>query len=152
MYRHRLDGLTGSALTTDPVLTAHRFTNAYRASDRVSQYFISNVIYDQPRDWTDTFVRVLVFKVFNRIDTWEHLQASVDEVEVATLLDERLDEALAGFQFDDDNECRKIGYTGIKRYLRATIDDGTANTGNLFVAGMWVLGHPSRQPTSNPPA
>lgn len=95
VYRHRLDGLTGSALTTDPVLTTHRFTNAYRASDRVSQYLISNVIYDQPRDWTDTFVRVLVFKVFNRIDTWEHLQASVDDVGVATLLNGELDEALA---------------------------------------------------------
>lgn len=61
-------------------------------------------------------------------------------------------EALAGFQFDDDNECRKIGYTGPKRYVRATIDDGTANTGNLFVAGVWILGNPARQPTANPPA
>jgi hypothetical protein len=60
-------------------------------------------------------------------------------------------ELLAGFQFDDDNECRKIGYTGGKRYVRATIDDTTANTGNLFVAGIWILGHPSRQPTDNPP-
>jgi hypothetical protein len=61
-------------------------------------------------------------------------------------------EVLAGFQFDDDGECRKIGYTGNKRYVRCTIDDTTANTGNLFVAGVWVLGHPSRQPTANPPA
>lgn len=60
-------------------------------------------------------------------------------------------EALAGFTFADDNECRKIGYTGTKRYLRATIDDTTANTGNLFVAGLWVLGNPERQPTDNPP-
>lgn len=61
-------------------------------------------------------------------------------------------EALAAFAFGDDNECRKIGYTGNKRYLRATIDDDTANTGNLFLAGMWICGHPSRQPTANPPA
>lgn len=61
-------------------------------------------------------------------------------------------ETLAGFAFGDDNECRKIGYTGNKRYVRATIDDTTANTGNLFVAGVWILGHPSRQPTANPPA
>ncbi len=27
-------------------------------------------------------------------------------------------EALAGFQFDDDNETRKIGYLGDKRYVR----------------------------------
>jgi hypothetical protein len=61
-------------------------------------------------------------------------------------------ELLAGFAFGDDNECRKIGYTGGKRYVRATIDDTTANTGNLFVAGIWVCGHPSREPTANPPA
>ena len=28
-------------------------------------------------------------------------------------------ELLAAFQFDDDVECRKLGYTGGKRYLRA---------------------------------
>lgn len=60
--------------------------------------------------------------------------------------------ALAGFQFDDDGECRKIGYSGNKRYIRATIDDTTANTGNLFLAGIWVLGQASRQPTPNPPS
>lgn len=30
-------------------------------------------------------------------------------------------EALAGFQFDDDNETRKLGYIGTKRYVRLTI-------------------------------
>jgi hypothetical protein len=59
-------------------------------------------------------------------------------------------EVLAGFQFDDDGECRKIGYTGIKRYCRATITPAN-NTGNVFLGGMWVLGAPSRQPTANPP-
>jgi hypothetical protein len=61
----------------------------------VSQYLINNVIYDEPRDWADTFVRVLVFKVFNRIDTWEYLQATTGEVGVAALLNEDLDRALA---------------------------------------------------------
>lgn len=61
-------------------------------------------------------------------------------------------ELLAGFAFGDDNECRKIGYTGSNRYLRATIDDTTANTGDLYIAGLWVLGNPSRQPTDNPPS
>jgi hypothetical protein len=58
--------------------------------------------------------------------------------------------ALAGFNFADDAECRKIGYTGIKRYVRATVTPAN-NTGNLFLAGVWVLGRPSRQPTANPP-
>ncbi|WP_420438075.1 nucleotide kinase domain-containing protein [Candidatus Poriferisodalis sp.] len=59
--------------TSDPILARHRFTNAYRASDRVSQYLLHHVIYDEERDALDTILRVLLFKIFNRIDTWEHL-------------------------------------------------------------------------------
>lgn len=60
-------------------------------------------------------------------------------------------ETLAGFAFGDDGECRKIGYTGTKRYVRATIDDTTANTGDLYLAGVWILCNSSRAPTANPP-
>jgi hypothetical protein len=59
-------------------------------------------------------------------------------------------EALASFTFADDGEARKVGYTGIKRYVRATVTPAN-NTGNLFLAGNWILGNPSRQPTDNPP-
>jgi hypothetical protein len=59
-------------------------------------------------------------------------------------------EVLASFQFDDDNETRKIGYTGIKRYVRATVTPAN-NTGNLFVSGVWILGEPAHEPTANPP-
>jgi hypothetical protein len=45
----------------------------------------------------------------------------------------------------------KIGYRGPKRYARVTVKPA-ANTGNAFVAGVWVLGHPRNRPTSNPPA
>jgi hypothetical protein len=61
-------------------------------------------------------------------------------------------EALAGFQFDDDNEMRKIGYTGSKRYLRATITPTGNNSGNIYIAACWILGHPQSAPTANPPA
>jgi len=60
-------------------------------------------------------------------------------------------EALAAFQFDDDNEQRKIGYNGIKRYVRATITPSGNDSGNIFVAASWVL-RALRQPTANPPA
>lgn len=58
--------------------------------------------------------------------------------------------ALANFQFDDDNETRKIGYVGRKRYVRYTITPAN-NTGNFYLGGVWVLGKPNRQPTPNPP-
>jgi hypothetical protein len=61
-------------------------------------------------------------------------------------------EALAGFQFDDDVECRKLGYVGIKNYIRATVTPAANAAGNTFLAGMWVQGHPASAPTSNPPS
>lgn len=59
-------------------------------------------------------------------------------------------EALASFDMLADNVCRKLGYVGGKRYLRATITPAN-NTGNFFLGGIWVLGEPSFAPTPNPP-
>lgn len=65
--------------TKDPVILAHKFTNAYRASDRVSQYLIRKVIYrgDLPNDVDEVFFRILLFKLFNKIGTWELLEGAV---------------------------------------------------------------------------
>lgn len=60
-------------------------------------------------------------------------------------------EALAGFQFDDDNELRKIGYVGNKRYIRATITPSGNDSGNIFVSASWIC-EPLRKPAENPPA
>lgn len=59
--------------------------------------------------------------------------------------------ALAGFQFDDDNECRKIGYVGAKRYIRLTVTPSGNGAGNIFLAIIAVLGNPFSVPTPNPP-
>lgn len=61
-------------------------------------------------------------------------------------------EALAGFTYESDNACRKIGYSGSKRYVSIEIDDVTANTGNAPMAVIAILGHPELAPTDNPPA
>ena len=66
--------------TTDPILAAHRFTNVYRASDRVSQYLIRNVIYVGEQTAEEVFFRTVLFKLFNRIGTWERLQEGVGEI------------------------------------------------------------------------
>ncbi len=60
-------------------------------------------------------------------------------------------EAQAGFQFDDDNECRKIGYVGGKRYLRATITPAN-NASAALISAVWVLGNARTAPSANPPA
>jgi hypothetical protein len=62
--------------TQDPILQQFKFTNAYRASDRVSQYLIRNVIYDgqeNTRTPEDTFFRIMLFKIFNLPETWERM-------------------------------------------------------------------------------
>ena len=59
-------------------------------------------------------------------------------------------ETTASFTFSDDVECRKIGYRGIKRYLRVTVTPAN-NTGNLFLSGVAVLGSAGTRPTANPP-
>ena len=66
--------------SSDPILSRHRFTNVYRASDRVSQYLIRHVIYDG--DWRDSdfLFRVLLFKFFNKIEMWEALEAELGEI------------------------------------------------------------------------
>lgn len=58
-------------------------------------------------------------------------------------------ELLAGFQFDDDNEVRKLGYRGNKRYTRLTITP-VANASAAVLSAVAVLGHPAHGPTANP--
>lgn len=72
-YWRRLRGLA-PPWTADPAMAAWRYTNVYRVSDRVSQYLLREVVY-RGGAWTskDVFLRTLLFKFFNRVDTWEHL-------------------------------------------------------------------------------
>jgi hypothetical protein len=56
-------------------------------------------------------------------------------------------EAAAGFTFADDVECRKIGYVGGKRYVRVTVTPSGNDSGNIFIAGVAVLGNARSVPT-----
>lgn len=62
--------------TDDRTLASYKFTNAYRASDRVSQYLIRHVIYrdDLPSSVDEVFFRIILFKIFNKIETWQLLE------------------------------------------------------------------------------
>ncbi len=72
IFRSRADGDL-PPWTADPILQQHKFTSVYRAADRVSQYLIRNVIYTGPQESHEVLFRILLFKVFNRIETWELL-------------------------------------------------------------------------------
>ncbi len=83
--------------TQDAILRAFKFTNAYRASDRVSQYLIRHVIYrsDLPTNVEEVFFRIIFFKLFNKIETWELVQNSIGPVTYETYSFARYSEALA---------------------------------------------------------
>lgn len=65
--------------TSDPVIGRHKFTNVYRAADRVSQALIRDVIYAGPQDVDELIFRTLLFKIFNKIETWEYLTETLGE-------------------------------------------------------------------------
>ena len=83
--------------TGNAVLATYKFTNAYRASDRVSQYLIRHVIYraDLPSAPQEVFFRTLLFKLFNKIETWELLQRSFGQITFEDYCLASYDEVLA---------------------------------------------------------
>ncbi len=76
IYEARRQGQPGP-WTCDPILAGHRFTNCYRAADRVSQYLIRHVVYSGSQDFQEVAFRTLLFKIFNKIETWELLLAEL---------------------------------------------------------------------------
>lgn len=80
--------------TEDPVIASFKFTNAYRAADRVSQYLIRHVIYRREYPLRDAVLRILLFKIFNKIETWEFLEEALGEVVESEFSVERLDQLL----------------------------------------------------------
>ena len=83
---------TNAPLTSNPILAEYKFTNAYRASDRVSQYLIRNVIYreDLPKDVENVFFRTLLFKLFNKIETWDAVESAFGKVTLDRVLVRRI--------------------------------------------------------------
>lgn len=108
MFFRRLDG-DPAPWTEDEVLRQYRFTNAYRASDRVSQYLLQHVIYDDDHDAQDVVLRVLLFKIFNRIDTWESITGAMGEV-TAEGFDPDAVGAVLSERFDDGHKLYSAAY------------------------------------------
>jgi hypothetical protein len=82
--------------TNDPILSTYKFTNAYRASDRTSQYLIRHVIYrdDLPSSADEVFFRIILFKIFNKIQTWQLLENKLGNIIYADYSFERYNQLL----------------------------------------------------------
>lgn len=81
VFLKRLAGIDGP-WTDDAIISEFKFTNTYRASDRVSQYLIKSVIYNGSQNPADILHRILLFKIFNKIETWEKLEDRFGEITV----------------------------------------------------------------------
>lgn len=79
IYDARIAGRRGP-WTSDPILMNHRFTNCFRAADRVSQFLIRNVAYTGDQSPDEVVFRVLLFKLFNKISTWHLLEHKLGEL------------------------------------------------------------------------
>ena len=69
--------------TKNPILQKYKFTNAYRINDRVSQYLMQYIINKRNLfilDEQDIIFRILLFKIFNKIDTWNKLEEKLGEI------------------------------------------------------------------------
>ncbi|KPC27697.1 Uncharacterized protein ABJ99_0194 [Pseudomonas syringae pv. cilantro] len=95
VFRQRLERRP-EPWTDDPIISVHKFTNAYRASDRVSQYLIRNVIYrdDLPSSPDEVLFRTLLFKIFNKIETWRLLEHTFGEITFKSYKFEHYDQVL----------------------------------------------------------
>lgn len=116
--------------TDDTILRRHRFTNVYRAADRVSQFLIREVIYGEAQNMSpkEIVFRTLLFKLFNKIGTWKTLRSDIGELSWERFDIHRFDAA-----------CTKIMQSDQKLYSAAYIippvrwpdGDGVKHRGHL---------------------
>jgi thymidylate kinase len=127
VFFRRLEG-NPPPWTSDQVILRHRFTNAYRASDRVSQYLIRHVLYAGDQDPDNLFFRTIIFKLFNRVETWELLERTLGSVNAGEFVPDRYDQVL-----------RRAMQAGQRIYSAAYImpalrgQSGAKHTGHLLL-------------------
>ncbi|KAI0629256.1 hypothetical protein C8Q77DRAFT_1236909 [Trametes polyzona] len=66
--------------TSDAILANYPFTNVFRVYDRVTQYILHNVILKGDQSLREQCFRVMLFRSFNKMETWELLVEHFGEV------------------------------------------------------------------------
>jgi hypothetical protein len=84
--------------TEDRILREYKFCNSYRASDRVSQFLIRDVIYDADLPSDDLLMRIVFFRLFSRVETWSALETELGTLTLARLRSPRLISVLERLQ------------------------------------------------------
>ncbi|NII29397.1 hypothetical protein HB364_30230 [Pseudoflavitalea sp. X16] len=84
--------------SNDPILQLHKFTNAYRATDRVSQFLIKEVINKGNQKAEELIFRIILFKLFNKIETWQHLKECLGDISFEAYNFPAYDQALSSIK------------------------------------------------------
>ena len=159
VFFRRLEG-AAPPWSDDPILQDYKFTNAYRASDRVSQYLIREVIYQGEMDPAEVFFRTMLFKLFNRIETWELLSRELGRPRWADYAFDRYDRVLTEAMARGERiysmayimpSARTFGHPKkhrnhlalIERMMRDRLHLGLAEAGGMRQAFELLLSYPS---------
>jgi hypothetical protein len=78
--------------TDDPAIRDNRFTNIFRASDRVSQYLIDLQYNEQ--ETSQIFFKTILFKIFNKIETYHYLERELGNIHFSSFSLPRYDKLL----------------------------------------------------------
>lgn len=74
VLQRRLSG-EAAPWTEDSILASHPFVNVFRVFDRNTQFILKEVIgMGRAHSLRDGFFRVLLFRTFNKVETWQYLQ------------------------------------------------------------------------------
>lgn len=79
IFYRRLNGQP-APWTDDAILEQYKFCNVYRASDRISQYLIRDIIYNPTNicEPADKIFQIVAFRFFSKESTWDGLTRFLD--------------------------------------------------------------------------
>ncbi|GJE91065.1 chromo-domain-containing protein [Phanerochaete sordida] len=77
--QRRLAGLP-QPWTEDKIIADWPFTNVFRVLDRNTQYILRHVVREGSQDLEESVFRVILFRTFNKIETWEFLKEELGDL------------------------------------------------------------------------
>jgi hypothetical protein len=159
VFKKRLDNPCGP-WTDDTILRDYRFTNIFRASDRVSQYLI-NLQYVENLNIKDLFFKTILFKIFNKIETYNRLERDIEYITATNFSIDTYDHLLQTYMHDQKtiysaayimpSAGNVFGYKYkhtnhlalIKKMLEDDLPDKIANCESLEEVYSLLLSYPS---------
>ncbi|OCH93677.1 hypothetical protein OBBRIDRAFT_749100 [Obba rivulosa] len=79
VHQRRLAG-DSDPWTTDPIMSTYPFANVFRVYDRTTQYILQHVIMEGSQELNEMCFRVILFRSFCKIETWELLKKRLGDV------------------------------------------------------------------------